>query len=265
MLMYPTINPVLLSVGPLQIHWYGIMYLAAFAAAWILGCWRARQSHGAWTSSRVGDLIFYCIVGVVVGGRVGYVLFYNLSEFISHPLSIFKIWQGGMSFHGGCIGVIIAMFLFGRHVRKSFFEVSDFTAPLVPLGIAFGRLGNFINGELWGRVTDVPWAMVFPHVDHLPRHPSQLYEFLGEGILLFILVWMYSAKPKPQMAVSGLFSLGYGVLRFLLEFFRAPDPQYGFIAFDWLTMGQLLSIPMIIVGILMMSFAYSRRRAINYV
>lgn len=264
MLIFPQINSVAFNIGPLQVHWYGIFYLLSFMFAWLLGNSRAKKSQGEWTPALVSDLVFYCIVGVIIGGRVGYMLFYKLMELMSNPLSLLKVWQGGMSFHGGLIGVLIAMWFFGRRFNKTFFEVSDFTAPLVPSGIMLGRLANFINGELWGRVTDVPWAMVYPHFDNLPRHPSQLYEFLGEGILLFLIVWLFSAKPRPRMAVSGVFSLGYGIIRFFLEFFRMPDQQYGFIAFDWLTMGQLLSIPLIIAGLLMLCLAYRHKRASHY-
>lgn len=265
MLVYPHINSVALNIGPVKVHWYGVMYLLAFLMALILGRIRAKKSHGQWTSITVSDLVFYCITGVIIGGRLGYMLFYTTGELLSNPLNLFKVWQGGMSFHGGLLGVVIAMWIFSRRFKKSFFEVSDFVAPLVPIGIALGRIGNFINGELWGRVSDLPWAMIYPHVDNLPRHPSQLYEFLGEGILLFIVVWMYSAKPRPRMAVSGMFGLGYGLLRFILEFFRQPDQQYGFIAFNWLTMGQLLSIPLIVAGIVMLRLAYKNTRITHYV
>jgi phosphatidylglycerol:prolipoprotein diacylglycerol transferase len=256
MLIHPTIDPVALQIGPLQIHWYGIMYLFGFGIAWLLGLWRAQHSGGAWTRDMVGDLIFYSMVGVIIGGRVGYMLFYALSGFLSHPVEIFKVWQGGMSFHGGLLGVAIAMWLYARHIHKSFIEVADFTAPLVPLALAAGRIGNFINGELWGKVTDVPWGIIFPQIDQQLRHPSQLYEFMGEGVLLFIILWFFSAKERPRMAVSGLFSLCYGVFRFFLECYREPDPQYGYLAWDWLTMGQVLSLPMIALGIIMLFVAY---------
>lgn len=265
MLIYPQINTVALTIGPLKVHWYGVMYLLAFLAALMLGHLRARHSRGRWSKTLVSDLIFYCITGVIIGGRLGYVFFYTPTELIANPLTLFKVWQGGMSFHGGLLGVVIAMWFFSRRYQKTFFEVSDFVAPLVPIGIALGRAGNFINGELWGRVTDLPWAMIYPHVDNLPRHPSQLYEFFGEGIVLFVIVWLFSAKPRPAMAVSGMFGLGYGLVRFVLEFFRQPDQQYGFIAFNWLTMGQLLSIPLILAGLIMLGLAYRNRRIARYV
>ncbi len=203
-------------------------------------------------------MLFYGAIGVILGGRIGYALFYDLLNVINNPLNLFKVWQGGMSFHGGLLGVLIAIWLFGRKSGKSFFEISDFVAPLVPLGLFFGRIGNFINGELWGRVSDVPWAMVFPTGGPLARHPSQLYQALLEGLLLFVILWWFSAKTRPRAAVSGLFLLGYGSFRFAAEFFRVPDPQYGYLAFDWFTMGQLLCVPMIIAGLVMMFWAYQR-------
>lgn len=249
MLMYPHIDPIALTVGPLNVHWYGLMYLVGFFTAWLLGTWRARQPNSGWTSEQVSDLIFYAALGTIIGGRIGYLVFYKLSEFLAHPLMLFKLWEGGMSFHGGLIGVMLSLWLFSRRTHKSFFSISDFIAPLTPLGIAAGRIGNFINGELWGRVTDVPWGMVFPHAGPLPRHPSVIYEFLLEGILLFIILWWYSAKPRPPGNTSGLFLICYGIFRITAECFRQPDIQLGFIAFNWLTMGQLLSIPMILLGI----------------
>ncbi len=259
MIKYPQIDPVALSLGPLKIHWYGIMYLIGFSAVWWLGSRRARSTPG-WKPEEIGDLVFYGALGTILGGRLGYILFYGLPDYLAAPLNIFKIWQGGMSFHGGLLGVIIAMALFGRKTGKSFFEVADFVAPMVPIGLFAGRIGNFINGELWGRVTDLPWAMVFPdpRAGLLPRHPSQLYEALLEGVLLFVILWLYSAKPRPTMAVSGLFLSGYGLFRFLVEFTRMPDAQLGFIAFGWLTMGQILSIPMFLVGAGMLWWAYHR-------
>lgn len=249
MFIYPEINPVALQLGPVKIHWYGLMYLLAFFVCYVLACWRARQSFRAWDAKTVNDLLFYVALGVILGGRVGYVVFYAFSQFIHHPLMLFKIWQGGMSFHGGLLGVCLAMFLFGRRYHKSFADIADFIAPVVPIGLMAGRIGNFINGELWGRVTTMPWGMVFPQAGELPRHPSQLYAVLAEGLLLFIIVWWYSAKPRPAWTTASLFLIAYGCIRFVEEFFRQPDPQIGFIALQWLTMGQLLSIPMIIVGV----------------
>lgn len=253
---YPQIDPVALSLGPLSIHWYGLMYLLAFAFVWLLGRFRANRSD--WQANQFDDLLFYGAIGVIIGGRLGYALFYDLSASLANPLSLLKIWQGGMSFHGGLLGVLVAFWYFGRKTGKGFFEVSDFIAPLVPIGLMLGRIGNFINGELWGRVSDVPWAMVFPGAGPLPRHPSQLYQAALEGLLLFIILWFYSAKPRPRAAVSGLFLLGYGVFRFIVEFVRVPDPQYGYLAFGWLTMGQILCLPMILGGIAIMVWAYRR-------
>ena len=256
MLNYPLIDPVAISLGPLKIHWYGIMYLVAFGAAWWLGRRRARRPGSGWNDEQISDLIFYGALGVVLGGRIGYTLFYNFSHFISDPISILRIWEGGMSFHGGLLGVLVAMWLFGRKYKHSFFELTDFVAPLVPIGLASGRLGNFINGELWGQPTNLPWGMVFPGAGPLPRHPSQLYEMFLEGIVLFLIVWIFSARPRPRMAVSGVFAVAYGVFRFAVEFVRQPDDHLGFIAFGWLTQGQLLSAPLILTGIVLLWLAY---------
>ncbi|KTD20892.1 prolipoprotein diacylglyceryl transferase [Legionella lansingensis] len=249
MLTFPNIDPVAFSIGPLQVHWYGLMYLFGFISAWALAHWRAKHYHLDWTSQQIGDLIFYAALGVIIGGRMGYMLFYNTEQLFSQPWIVFKLWEGGMSFHGGLLGVAVAVWLFAHKVKKPFLEVGDFIAPLVPLGLAAGRAGNFINGELWGRVTDVPWAMVFPNSDGQPRHPSQLYELGLEGIFLFVLVWWYAAKPRAVGCVSAVFLMGYALCRLLAECFRQPDVQRGFIAFDWLTMGQLLSIPMLLAGL----------------
>ncbi len=258
MLTFPEIDPVAISLGPVKVHWYGIMYLVGFGLAWWLGRRRANRPGSGWTEQQLSDLIFFGALGVVLGGRIGYMLFYNLSGFLADPVSIFKVWQGGMSFHGGVLGVIIAMSLFGRKFGKSFFEVADFVAPLFPLGYAAGRMGNFINGELWGRVTEVPWGMVFPHAGSLPRHPSQLYQAFLEGIVVFIILWAFSGKSRPRMAVSAMFLLLYGAFRFIDEFFRQPDAQLGFVALDWMTMGQILSIPMTVAGGIMLWWAYRK-------
>ncbi|MEW6353700.1 MAG: prolipoprotein diacylglyceryl transferase [Pseudomonadota bacterium] len=258
MLPYPNIDPVALRIGPLSIHWYGLMYLIGFAGAWWLGRVRARRPGSGWNPEQIGDLIFYGAIGAVLGGRLGYILFYDLPSYLEAPLNILKIWQGGMSFHGGLIGVLVAMWWYGRKFNKSFFEVADFVAPLTPLGLGAGRIGNFINGELWGRVTDAPWAMVFPGGGPLPRHPSQLYQAFLEGLILFIILWLYSSKPRPTMAVSGLFLVCYGAFRFLVEFVRVPDAQLGYLAFGWLTMGQVLSAPMIAGGAGLMWWAYHK-------
>jgi phosphatidylglycerol:prolipoprotein diacylglycerol transferase len=245
-MQYPQIDPVALSLGPLNIHWYGLMYLLGFVFVWVLGRYRS-ASHG-WSHAQIEDLLFYGALGVVLGGRLGYILFYDLPANLSDPTNIIRIWEGGMSFHGGLIGVLVAFWYFAKKTQKSFFEVSDFIAPMVPIGLFLGRIGNFINGELWGRVSDVPWAMVFPSGGPEPRHPSQLYEAALEGVLLFILLWWYSSKPRQRGLVSGLFLMGYGAFRFIVEFYRVPDAQYGYLAFDWLTMGQILCLPMLIMG-----------------
>jgi phosphatidylglycerol:prolipoprotein diacylglycerol transferase len=263
MLPYPDIDPVAIEIGPLKMRWYGLMYVIGFLAAWFLGRWRAaRQPWRGWTRDEVDDMITYCILGLIVGARVGYVLFYDLPVFASHPLEILKIWKGGMSFHGGLLGVTAALALFARNRGKGFFEVTDFLVPLAPPGLLAGRLGNFINGELWGRISGAPWAMVFPdrEAGPLPRHPSQLYEAALEGVVLFAVLWWFSHKPRPRMASSGLFLLLYGCFRFVVEFTRQPDPQLGFVAFGWLTMGQLLSLPMVLGGALLLALAYGRRR-----
>ena len=256
MLLYPHLNPVALTIGPLKIHWYGVMYLLGFFAGWWLGCYRAKQPNSGWTSAQVGDLIFYAALGVIVGGRVGYMLFYDFSALVENPFNLFKVWQGGMAFHGGCLGVIAAIGLYAKNMHRNFFAIGDFIAPLVPIGLALGRIGNFINGELWGRVTDAPWGMLYPQAGLLPRHPSEIYEFLLEGVLLFVILWWYSSKPRPRMAVSGLFLLLYGLFRIIAECFRQPDAFLGYIAFDWLTMGQLLSIPMMVLGGLLLYFSH---------
>lgn len=258
MLTYPNIDPVALQLGPLKIHWYGIMYLVAFAAAWWLGRRRARQPDSGWSNEHISDVIFYGALGTVLGGRIGYTLFYGFDKFLADPLSILRVWEGGMSFHGGLLGVLLTMWLFGRKTRRSFFQVTDFIAPLVPIGIAAVRFANFINGELWGRITQVPWGMVFPTGGPQARHPSQLYEMFLEGIVLFVLIWFFSAKPRPRMAVSGLFVLGYGGFRFLVEFVRQPDAHIGYLAFGWVTMGQVLSAPLILLGVILLILAYRK-------
>jgi len=260
MLKYPHIDPIAFHIGPLKVHWYGIMYLIGFAAAWLLARKRAVRPGSPVTQVQVSDLIFYSALGVVLGGRIGYMLFYDLPNFIHHPWIFFRVWDGGMSFHGGLLGVMLSLWLYSRSLKCSFWQLADFVAPLVPIGLGAGRLGNFINGELWGRVTTMPWGMVFPKAGPLPRHPSELYEFCLEGVSLFIILWFFSAKPKPRMAVSGLFLLVYGCFRFFVEFFRQPDPQLGFVAFGWMTRGQELSIPMIIIGSILLIIAYRKKK-----
>ncbi|ERJ20790.1 Prolipoprotein diacylglyceryl transferase [Salinisphaera shabanensis E1L3A] len=258
MFVHPDIDPVAVAIGPLAVHWYGLMYLLSFLIGWGLGIVRTKQAHIQWQREEVGDLLFYVVLGVVVGGRVGYMLFYQPGLLLENPLQLFYIWQGGMSFHGGMLGVFAAAGWFARSTQRAFFDITDFVAPIVPIGLFFGRIANFINGELIGRVTDVPWAMIYPRVDMAPRHPSELYEAGLEGLLLFAILWWFARKPRPRMAVSGLFLIGYGCLRFFAEFFRQPDSFLGFVAFDWMTMGQVLCTPMILGGILLLALAYKR-------
>ena len=260
MLIHPQFDPAAIRIGSFAIHWYGLMYLLAFAQFLALGRLRIRmpqyQTLG-WTYKDLEDLLFAGVLGVVLGGRIGYTLFYMPSFYLSHPLSILKIWEGGMSFHGGLLGVLIALQWFAYKKKTTFFVVSELVAPLVPFGLAFGRLGNFINGELWGRPTDLPWGMVFPMVDAIPRHPSQIYQLLGEGILLGIVLWVYASKPRAVGKVSGLFLLGYGICRFAAEFAREPDSFLGLLGLG-LSMGQWLSLPMIFCGIIL--FLVSKRK-----
>lgn len=251
-LSFPQIDPVIFEIGPIALRWYGLMYLVGFAFAYWLA--RRRISRMSWTQDELSDLLFYCFLGVILGGRIGYVFFYGFSTFLDDPLYLFKIWEGGMSFHGGCIGVILAAWLYSRHKKWSFLAVGDFIAPLAPLGLGAGRIGNFINGELWGRVTDVPWAFVFPKAGPEPRHASQLYEFFLEGVVLFVILWLYSAKPRPVGSVGGLFLLGYGTFRFIVEFYRQPDEHIGLYQIG-LSQGQLLCIPMILLGLAFIVFA----------
>ncbi|MHC1788935.1 prolipoprotein diacylglyceryl transferase [Solidesulfovibrio sp.] len=251
MFVHPQFDPVAVSLGPVSVRWYGLMYLIGFAAAWLLGRLRAARPGSGWTPPEVDDLITYTVLGVVAGGRVGYMLFYDLPALVANPLSLFMVWQGGMSFHGGFLGVAAVVWLVGRKTGKGFWGVADFTVPLVPLGILAGRIGNFINGELWGKATALPWGVVFadPRAGGVPRHPSQLYEAFLEGAALFLIVWLYSSKKRQPGAVTGVFSLFYGLFRFAVEFVRLPDPQLGYLAFGWLTMGQLLSLPVIVFGL----------------
>lgn len=260
MLTYPAIDPVAVSLGPLKVHWYGLTYLAGLAFAWWLARRRSTRPDSPLQREQVDDLIFYSALGVVLGGRIGYVLFYGGQRVAEDPGWMLRVWEGGMSFHGGLLGVIIAMALFARRHGIALLSLLDFVAVLTPVGLGLGRLGNFIGQELWGRPTDVPWAMVFPRDPlQLPRHPSQLYQFALEGVLLFIILYLFSRRPRPAGAVGGLFCLGYGLLRFFVEFFREPDTHIGFQAFGWLTRGQLLCIPMIAVGLGLLWYAYRRR------
>ncbi len=264
MLIHPQFNPVAISVGPLAIHWYGLMYLMAFLQFWWLGKHRIlshpQLARNGWTVQQLDDLLFYGVLGVILGGRLGQVLFYEPGYYFSDPARILAIWQGGMSFHGGFLGVLLAMAFCAHKWQRAWLDITDFIAPLVPLGLAAGRVGNFINGELWGRAADpsLPWAMVFPRVDDLPRHPSQLYQAGLEGLLLFALLWIYSGKTRPRGAVSGAFLIGYGCFRFLAEYFRTPDEGI-FGLSEVISMGQWLSLPMIVIGVLMLAAAHRRK------
>jgi phosphatidylglycerol:prolipoprotein diacylglycerol transferase len=255
-LIHPNIDPIAFSIGPLAVRWYGLMYLAGFAAGWWLGVRRIAKGQAPITRAQLDDLLFLIVLGVIVGGRLGYVLFYKPGYYAAHPLEIFYIWQGGMSFHGGLLGVMAAMVFAARRHGVDWLRLMDFIAPLCPLGFAAGRLGNFINAELPGRVTDLPWGMVFPGAGDAPRHPSQLYQFALEGVTLFVLLWWFSSKPRPRGQVSALFLLGYGVLRFIAEFGREPDSFIGYLALG-LTMGQWLCLAMIAGGAALL--AWSRR------
>lgn len=283
MLIHPQFDPVALKIGSIELHWYGLMYLLAFLFAYGLAVYRGKK-RGDFTSEMVSDLIFFGAMGVILGGRIGYMILYGLSDLLANPLNLFKVWEGGMSFHGGFLGVVIAMFWFGKKYHKHPFTVLDFIAPCVPTGLLFGRIGNFINGELWGRVSasDLPQLMLFPQAVNadfelistnpelvnisqtvqnfalLPRHPSQLYQAFSEGVLLFILLWWFSSKPRPRYAISALFLLGYGISRFTTEFFRQPDVGYALI-FGWMSKGQLYSLPMIIIGVFLMVKAYKHK------
>lgn len=259
MLSYPNIDPVAFSLGSFSVHWYGIMYLFAFASAWLLGMYRAGKPNAAITRPQVENLITWAAFGVILGGRFGYVIFYHFDYFLDDPLWLFRIWEGGMSFHGGLLGVIAAMYFYARRIKVSYLTLMDFVAPLVPLGLAFGRLGNFIGQELWGRATTSSWGMVFPRdPDALSRHPSQLYQACLEGLLLFVIVFWFSAKPRPRGAVCGVFLIGYSVFRFIIEFFREPDAHIGFDWADFITRGQLLSLPLLFLGVGLLVWAYAR-------
>lgn len=256
MLQYPDIDPVAIDLGFIKIHWYGISYVVAILLAWWLLHFRARkQPLSGWTTVQVSDLVFYGTLGIVIGGRLGSVIFYNLPYYLENPLEVIMVNKGGMSFHGGMLGVIIAMWFYSRKIDQTFFEATDFIAPVAPVGLFFGRLANFVNGELWGAQSTLPWAMVFPNAGDLPRHPSQLYEALLEGVVLFLILWIYSGKIRPKMAVSAMFLIFYGIFRTSVEFVREPDANIGYLAGDWLTMGMVLSSPMIIAGIFLLIYA----------
>ncbi|AEW44368.1 prolipoprotein diacylglyceryl transferase [Serratia symbiotica str. 'Cinara cedri'] len=275
--VFPKFDPIIFSIGPISLHWYGLMYLIGFIFAMWLALRRTSKPGSSWTKDEVENLLYVGFLGVFVGGRIGYVVFYNLPLFLSEPLYLFKVWDGGMSFHGGLVGVILVMIWFSRYTQRNFFQVSDFIAPLIPFGLGAGRLGNFINSELWGRVAiDTPWAILFPSsrsidiliaskdntlfslLDQygvLPRHPSQLYELLLEGVVLFIILNWFIRKPRSQGAVSGLFLFSYGIFRIFVEMFRQPDFQIGLFN-DMISMGQILSVPMVVIGIIIIFFAY---------
>ncbi|OGT87450.1 MAG: prolipoprotein diacylglyceryl transferase [Gammaproteobacteria bacterium RIFOXYA12_FULL_61_12] len=279
MLTYPRLDPIALAIGPLKIHWYGITYLIGFAAAWWLGRIRSQREDAPVVREQMEDLIFFGALGVVLGGRIGYNLFYNLPAFLANPLVLLEIWKGGMSFHGGLLGVLLALWLFSRRIGSGFFRLADFVVPLVPIGLFCGRIGNFINAELWGGPTESALGMRVPceyspsteelceragtadGLFSMPVHASQLYEAALEGIALFLILWLFSARARPVRAVSALFLICYGAFRFAVEFVRMPDSQLGFLAFDWLTMGQLLSLPMILSGFLLIFLAYRKREA----
>jgi len=261
MLVHPQFDPIAIHLGPLGIHWYGLMYLVGFLGGLWLGKWRIRNTpNPVMTERELDDLLFFIALGVILGGRLGYVIFYQPAHFLQHPLEIPMLWQGGMSFHGGFLGVLTAVWLFTRKYQKRWLPLMDFVAPLATIGLGAGRMGNFINGELWGKATDLPWGMVFPQVDNLPRHPSQLYEFALEGVALFLLLWLYSRKPRPVGTVSALFLIGYGASRFAIEFAREPDAFLGPLALG-MSMGQWLSLPMILIGIWMWTWSHRHGKA----
>ncbi len=262
MLIYPEIDPVALQLGPVKIHWYGLMYVIGFVAGWWLARRRAAAPGSTWKPIDVDDLIFFAAIGVIAGGRLGWVLFYGLEAFLADPVMVFRVWDGGMSFHGGLAGVMIAVAWFARRRGRKIADVFDFTAPLPALGLFAGRVGNFINSELWGKPTDVPWGFL---VGGDVRHPTQLYEAALEGLALFALIWWFTSKPRPRLAPAGLFLVGYAVFRIFVEFLRLPDAHIGYLAFGWLTMGQLLSLVVMIAGIAMLAWAYRRNeRSGNY-
>jgi phosphatidylglycerol---prolipoprotein diacylglyceryl transferase len=279
MIAYPAIDPIIVSIGPVAVRWYGLMYVIGFAAGWWLARKRAARPGSTWPPTDVDDVIFFAAIGVIAGGRLGWTLFYGSERVLEDPLSVLRIWEGGMSFHGGLLGVIIAVWIFARRRRRAFADVLDFLVPLPALGLMTGRIGNFINGELWGKPTEVPWGFVVDPANLYPQqkdealrlcqrfdldpcvlhvHASQLYEAALEGLVLFFILWLFTARLRPRMAPTGLFLLCYGVFRFLVEFVRVPDQDRGYLLFDWVTMGQILSLPMIIVGAILLAIAYRR-------
>ncbi len=262
MLYLHSLSPIFIDIGFLTIHWYGIMYLLGFLAAYYLSYYRRHRLQ--WTKDDLSDALFYCVLGVIGGGRIGYMLFYDFASLVDNPLSLLYIWKGGMSFHGGVIGVVLACWILARRKGINPFDLGDFVLPAMPIGIGLGRLGNFINGELWGKPTNADWGVIFPAIDLQARHPSQLYEMLLEGLVLFIILWWFSAKPKPRMTMIGLFLLGYGLARFTVEFVRVPDSHLGYLLFDWMTMGQILTLPMMLIGSFMLIYGYKKNIIPNY-
>jgi phosphatidylglycerol:prolipoprotein diacylglycerol transferase len=261
MIPFPEIDPVAVSLGPLKVRWYGLMYVVGFVSAWWLARRRAAQPGSTWTPAEVDDLMFYSVFGVILGGRIGWLLFYGHDALQSDPGYWYKIWQGGMSFHGGLIGVLVALALLARRTKRRLVDVFDFAAPLPAIGFGAGRIGNFINGELWGKPTDLPWGFAVPQPDGTTAvlHASQLYQAFLEGLVLFVILWWFTARPRPRWAASGLFLVAYATFRIAVEFVRVPDVQLGYLAGGWLTMGMVLSIPMLLAGLAMLAYAYSKR------
>ena len=257
MIAYPEIDPVAFALGPIKVHWYGLMYVVGFIAGWRLARRRAALPGSTWKPVDVDDLIFFAAIGVIAGGRLGWILFYGFDSLREDPLAIFRVWQGGMSFHGGLIGVMIALALFAHRRVRRIADVFDFMAPLPAVGLCAGRIGNFINGELWGKPTGLPWGM---EVQGQVLHPSQLYEAALEGIVLFVILWWFTSNPRPRLAPTGLFFTLYAIFRIAVEFVRVPDADFGYIAFGWLTMGQLLSLPVLVAGLVVLGWAYTRRQ-----
>lgn len=260
MIPFPHIDPVAFKVGPVAVHWYGLSYIVGIALGWGLLHDRAARSDGRWTSEQVADLVFYAALGGVLGGRLGYILFYNFDSYLANPLGIFKVWQGGMSFHGGALGMSLALAWYARASKRPFLELADFLVPAIPIGLGLGRLANFVNQELWGAPTTLPWGVVFtnPAAGGVARHPSQIYEALLEGLLLFVILNLVARRPRPIGMLLGLFLMFYGMFRFAVEFVREPDAHIGYLAFDWFTMGQLLSLPMVIIGLVLIIAAGRR-------
>lgn len=261
-MIYPNINPVAFSIGSFSVYWYGLMYLMGFVMGYCALRLRVRYSEWdrGFTIDDISDILFYTALGVIIGGRLGFMFFYRLDDVLEHPLQILMVRQGGMSFHGGALGVIVSLWIYARKIGKTLPDVADFMLPALPLGLAAGRIGNFLNEELLGRVTNVPWGMIFPHGGNLPRHPSQLYEFILEGMVLFFILWFFSKKPRPRYAVSSVFLICYGLFRFSVEFTREPDVYAGYL-FGWMTKGQFLSIPMVVIGFILLFYAYQRKTA----